>query len=60
MTSTERMAATSSAVGFVVSFLSGLVVVRVLLDFVSRRGLAPFGVWRIAVGVLGLAALYLR
>ena len=48
------------ALGFVVSFLSGLVVVRVLLDFVSRRGLAPFGIWRIAVGALGLAALYLH
>ncbi len=43
------------AVGFVVSFLSGLVVVKVLLDFVSRRGLAPFGWWRIVVGAAGLA-----
>jgi len=48
------------AVGFVVSFLAGLVVVRVLLDFVSRRGLAPFGWWRIAAGAVGLAALSLR
>lgn len=47
------------AVGFVVSFVSGLVVVKVLLDFVSKRGLAPFGWWRIAVGVAGLAWLYL-
>ncbi|MDO8296491.1 MAG: undecaprenyl-diphosphate phosphatase [Caulobacter sp.] len=47
------------AVGFVVSFVSGLVVVKVLLDFVSKRGLAPFGWWRIAVGAVGLAWLYL-
>lgn len=47
------------AVGFVVSFVSGLVVVKVLLDFVSKRGLAPFGWWRIAVGGAGLAWLYL-
>ncbi|MFZ5668244.1 MAG: undecaprenyl-diphosphate phosphatase [Pseudomonadota bacterium] len=47
------------AFGFVVSFLSGLVVVKVLLDFVSKRGLAPFGWWRIAVGGAGLALIYL-
>ena len=47
------------AVGFVVSFISGLIVVRVLLDFVSKRGLAPFGWWRILVGGAGLAWIYL-
>jgi undecaprenyl-diphosphatase len=46
------------AVGFLVSFLSGLVVVKVLLDVVSKRGLAPFGWWRILVGAGGLAWLY--
>jgi undecaprenyl-diphosphatase len=46
------------AVGFVVSFLSGLVVVKVLLDFVSKRGLSPFGWWRIVVGGLGLGWIY--
>ena len=46
------------AVGFAVSFLSGLVVVKVLLDVVSKRGLAPFGWWRILVGGAGLAWLY--
>lgn len=45
------------AIGFVVAFLSGLVVVRVLLDFVAKRGLSPFGWWRIAVGVIGLVLL---
>ena len=30
---------------------------KTLLDFVSRHGFAPFAWWRIAVGVLGLAAL---
>jgi undecaprenyl-diphosphatase len=45
------------AIGFVVSFISGWVVVKTMLDFVAKRGLAPFGWWRIAVGVLGLALL---
>jgi undecaprenyl-diphosphatase len=35
------------------------VVVKVLLDFVSKRGLSPFGWWRIVVGGLGLAWIYL-
>ncbi len=44
-------------IGFVVAFLSGLVVVRFLLDYVSRHGFALFGWWRIIVGVAGLGAL---
>jgi undecaprenyl-diphosphatase len=45
------------ATGFVTSFVVAVFVVRGLLDFVSRRGYALFGWWRIAVGALGLAAL---
>ena len=47
------------AVGFVVAFLTALLVVRFLLDFVTRHGFAPFAWWRIAVGLLGLAGLAL-
>ncbi|MBQ1543644.1 undecaprenyl-diphosphatase [Caulobacter sp. CCUG 60055] len=47
------------AVGFVVAFLSGLVVVRALLDFVAKRGFAPFAWWRIVIGAGGLIALAL-
>jgi undecaprenyl-diphosphatase len=43
--------------GFVVSFISGLIVVRGMLGFISKRGLSPFGWWRIAVGVAGLFLL---
>ncbi len=45
------------AVGFVVSFLCGLVVIKAMLGFVQKRGYWPFGVWRIAVGALGLVLL---
>jgi undecaprenyl-diphosphatase len=45
------------AIGFVVAFLSALVVVRTFLSFVGRYGFAPFAYWRIAVGVLGLIAV---
>lgn len=45
------------AIGFVVAFVVGVVVVRYLLDFVSRRGFAPFAWWRIIVGGMGLGAL---
>jgi len=44
-------------IGFVVAFASGLIVVRTMLDFVAKRGLSPFGWWRIAVGVGGLVLL---
>ncbi len=46
------------AIGFVVSFASGLIIVRTLLDFVSQRGFTPFGIWRIVVGAAGLAILH--
>ena len=45
------------AVGFVVSFLSGLIVIKTMLGFVARRGYGVFGWWRILVGGLGLIAL---
>ncbi len=47
----------SIALGFVVSFIAGVVVVRYLLDFVSRHGFAAFAWWRIAIGGMGLGAL---
>jgi undecaprenyl-diphosphatase len=45
------------AVGFVVAFLSALLVVKTFIAFVGKRGLAPFAYWRIMVGVIGLIAL---
>jgi len=47
----------SIALGFVVSFIAGVLVVRYLLDFVSRHGFAVFAWWRIIVGGMGLGAL---
>ena len=45
------------AIGFVCAFAAALLVVRGLLAFVSRRGYAVFGWWRIVVGGVALAAL---
>ncbi|MBL0946649.1 undecaprenyl-diphosphate phosphatase [Brevundimonas sp.] len=45
------------AIGFVTAFLTALAVVKLLLDFVSRHGFAPFAWWRIVVGVVGLVLL---
>jgi undecaprenyl-diphosphatase len=44
--------------GFAAAFIAAVLVVRGLLDFVSRRGYTPFAWWRIAVGTLGLIGLY--
>ena len=46
------------AVGFVTALISGIIVVRGLLGYVSRHGFAPFGWWRIGVGAAGLAAWF--
>ncbi|MCC6864177.1 MAG: undecaprenyl-diphosphate phosphatase [Rhodobacteraceae bacterium] len=46
-------------VGFVLAFLSGVLVVRWLLDFVSRHGSLLFGWWRIIVGGVALGLLLL-
>src|SRR5690606_361105 len=45
------------AAGFAAAFVAAVLVVRSLLGYVSKRGYALFGWWRIAVGALGLAAL---
>jgi undecaprenyl-diphosphatase len=45
------------AAGFIAAFLSALVVVKALLDYVSRHGFAPFALWRIVAGAAGLAGL---
>ena len=45
------------AVGFVVSFIAGWIVVKSFLDYVSRHGFALFAWWRIIVGAVGLIAL---
>lgn len=47
------------AIGFVAAFIAAVIVVRSLLNFVSRHGFAPFAYWRIAVGIVGLIALFL-
>ena len=45
------------AVGFVMAFVASALVVRPFLGFVRRAGFAPFAWYRIAFGVLLLAAL---
>jgi undecaprenyl-diphosphatase len=45
--------------GFASAFVAALVVVRSLLDFVSRHGFTPFAWWRIVVGTAGLIGLWL-
>lgn len=44
-------------IGFVAAFIAAVIVVRVLLDFISRHGFAPFAWWRIAVGSVALVLL---
>jgi len=48
------------AIGFVVSFAVALVVIKWFISIVSRRGFAPFGWYRIAVGGAALIWLAMR
>jgi undecaprenyl-diphosphatase len=48
------------AVGFLVSFLVAIVVVKAFVAYISRHGFAPFGWYRIAVGAAALVWLLAR
>jgi len=48
------------AIGFFVSFIVALVVIRMFVAYVSRAGFAPFAWYRIVAGVVALAWLALR
>lgn len=50
----------SIAIGFAVSFVVALVVIRWFVGIVSRHGFAPFAWYRIVVGAVALVALQLR
>jgi undecaprenyl-diphosphatase len=45
------------AIGFVVSFITAIIVVKTFLTYVTRHGFVLFAWWRVIVGTLGLIAL---
>ena len=48
------------AVGFVVSFIVAIVVVKAFVHYISRHGFTPFAWYRIVVGLAALACLLMR
>ena len=50
----------SLAVGCVVSFIVSLVVIKGLMEFVRKRSFAPFGWYRIALGIIVIAFFSVR
>ena len=48
------------AIGFVVSFVVALAVIRAFVAYISRHGFAPFAWYRIVVGIAAVAWLGLR
>ncbi len=48
------------AIGFVVSFIVALFVVKWLIGYVSRHGFTPFAIYRIVFGAAMLALIYFR
>lgn len=53
----DTSAMTEIAIGFVVAFFTAILVVRWLLGYVSRRGYALFGWWRIIIGLVAMTLL---
>jgi len=49
---------TQIAVGFLLAFVTGVIVVKGVLGYISRYGYALFGWWRIIVGSTALLALW--
>ena len=47
------------AIGFVVSLITAVIVVKTFLTYVTRHGFTLFAWWRVIVGTLGLIALAL-
>ena len=45
-------------IGFVVSFVAGLLAIKTFIDFLAKHGFAVFAVWRILVGGAGLYYIY--
>jgi len=45
------------AAGFVVSFITAILVIKAFIGLVARHGFAPYAWWRILVGGVGLLAL---
>lgn len=48
------------AVGILVSFIVSLFIIKFLMDFVKNHTFVPFGIYRIALGVLVLAFFLMR
>lgn len=57
---TARIGWWEIAVGFLVSFIVALVVIRLFVAFVSRRNFAPFAWYRIVIGAIALGWLAFR
>ena len=47
------------AIGFVVSFITAVIVVKTFLTYVTRHGFTLFAWWRVILGAVGLIALAL-
>lgn len=46
-------------VGFVVSFITALLVIKPMLNLISKQGYGLFALWRIVVGIGGLVWFYM-
>jgi undecaprenyl-diphosphatase len=57
--SLDFSAVTEIGIGFVAAFVTAVIVVKWVLNYISRNGYALFGWWRIIIGSVALVALTL-
>lgn len=55
---TGQVGFTEIAIGSVVSFVVSLIVIKFFIGYVSKSGFAPFAIYRIVIGAVGLAWLF--
>ena len=55
----DASAVTEIAIGFVVAFITAVLVVRWVLGYLSSHGFALFGWWRIIVGARVVGAAFI-
>jgi len=55
---TGQVGFTEIAIGSMVSFIVSLIVIKFFIGYVSKRGFAPFALYRMVIGTVGLGWLF--
>lgn len=54
----DKSEAIALVIGFIAAFLIALLVIKIFLNFISKFSFIPFGIYRIALGIIFLALFF--